>query len=84
MIPIVQQLGARGADVEPLWWSLAMGADLGGNGTIIGASANVVIASLAARAGHPVSFGRFLRYGVATVALSLAIATVYLFVRYLI
>ncbi len=83
VIPIIQQLGERGADVEPLWWSLAMGADLGGNGTIIGASANVVIASLAARAGHEITFRRFLRYGVLTVLMSLVIATFYLFVRYL-
>jgi Na+/H+ antiporter NhaD/arsenite permease-like protein len=61
-----------------------MGADLGGNGTVIGASANVVIVSLAARAGHSITFGGFLRYGIPVVALSLVVATVYLVVRYLI
>jgi Na+/H+ antiporter NhaD/arsenite permease-like protein len=83
VIPIIQDLQGRGVDVEPLWWSLAMGADLGGNATIIGASANVVIASLAARAGHRLTFIGFMRYGVPMVALSLAVATIYLVVRYL-
>ncbi len=84
VIPVVQQLGEQGVELEPLWWSLALGADLGGNATIIGASANVIIANLAARAGHPISFGQFLRYGVVTVVGSLLIATAYVYLRYLI
>jgi len=83
MIPVVEGLGERGVDVGPLWWSLALGADLGGNATIIGASANVIIASLAGRAGQPITFRRFLPYGVATVVLSLVIASVYVWLRYL-
>ena len=83
VIPLVQQLGERGVPIDPLWWSLALGADLGGNATIIGASANVIIANLAARAGHPISFGRFLRYGVVTVVVSLAISSLYVWLRYL-
>jgi Na+/H+ antiporter NhaD/arsenite permease-like protein len=57
---------------------------MGGNATIIGASANVIIASLAGRAGHPISFRAFLRYGVAVVVMSLAICSLYLYLRYLI
>ena len=83
MIPVVQQLGASGMDVGPLWWSLALSADLGGNATIIGASANIVIVNLAARAGQPIGFRRFLPYGVATVVLSLAISSLYVWLRYL-
>jgi Na+/H+ antiporter NhaD/arsenite permease-like protein len=83
VIPIVQGLGARGVEVEPLWWALAMGASFGGNATLIGASANVVIVSMAARAGHHISFRAFLRYGVATILVSLLVSTVYLVVRYL-
>jgi Na+/H+ antiporter NhaD/arsenite permease-like protein len=83
MIPVVEGLAERGVEVGPLWWSLALGADLGGNATIIGASANVIIASLAARAGQPISFRRFLPYGVATVVLSLAISSLYVWLRYL-
>jgi Na+/H+ antiporter NhaD/arsenite permease-like protein len=83
LIPVVQQLAERGMDPEPLWWSLALGADFGGNATIIGASANVIIVSLASRAGHSIGFRPFLRYGVPTVVVSLMISTVYLWARYL-
>ena len=83
VIPIVHDLGARGMATEPLWWSLALGASLGGNATIIGASANVVIASLAERGGHPISFTHFLRYGAIVVLVSLAISSVYVWLRYL-
>ncbi|HEU0236973.1 MAG TPA: ArsB/NhaD family transporter [Candidatus Limnocylindrales bacterium] len=83
MIPVVRELGAQGLAVEPLWWSLALGACLGGNATIIGASANVVVANLAGRAGHPITFRGFLPYGLVVVVESLAISTVYLWVRFL-
>ncbi len=67
------------ADLEPLWWSLALGACLGGNATIVGASANVVVANMAGRAGHPISFVAFLRYGLLVTFVSLAMSTVYLY-----
>jgi Na+/H+ antiporter NhaD/arsenite permease-like protein len=82
-IPIVQRLGEGGHDIEVLWWALAFGACLGGNLTIVGASANVVVSNLAARADNPIRFFAFLKYGAATVAASLAITTVYLWARYL-
>ena len=84
MIPVVRELGSSGLPVEPLWWSLALGACLGGNFTIVGASANVVVANLAGRAGHPISFRLFFRYGVIVSTLSLVIASGYVYVRYLI
>jgi Na+/H+ antiporter NhaD/arsenite permease-like protein len=84
MIPVVQELGSSGLPVEPLWWSLALGACLGGNFTIVGASANVVVANLAGRAGHPISFRLFFRYGVTVSILSLVIASGYVYIRYLI
>jgi Na+/H+ antiporter NhaD/arsenite permease-like protein len=83
MIPVVERLGASGMPVEPLWWALALGACFGGNATIVGASANVVVANVGARAGHPIHFGTFLRYGAAVTVMSLAVATVYVFIRYL-
>jgi Na+/H+ antiporter NhaD/arsenite permease-like protein len=83
MIPVVQELGASGMPIEPLWWSLALGACLGGNATIVGASANVVVANLAGRAGEPITFVAFMRYGVPVTAMSLGIATVYVYLRYL-
>ena len=82
-IPIVQQLADTGLEAEPMWWALALGACLGGNLTIVGASANIVVANLAARDGHPITFMQFFRYGLGVVAASLAISTVYLWVRYL-
>ncbi len=84
MIPLVERLAEQGLAIEPLWWSLALGACLGGNATIVGASANVVVANMAARAGHPIPFGLFLRYGAVIVLESLLVATVYLLVRYLV
>lgn len=83
MIPVVQQLGASGLEIEPLWWALALGACLGGNATLVGASANVVAANAAARAGHPISFGQFLRIGGLVALISLAISSAYVWVRYL-
>ncbi len=83
MIPVVKELGAAGLPIEPLWWSLALGACLGGNATIVGASANVVVAGLGGRAGHPITFGTFVRYGVVVAVISLVMSTGYLYVRYL-
>jgi Na+/H+ antiporter NhaD/arsenite permease-like protein len=83
MIPVVRELGASGMPIDPLWWALALGACLGGNATIVGASANVVVANLAGRAGNPISFFAFLRYGVTVTVMSLGIATVYVYARYL-
>lgn len=62
MIPLIQSLGHSGMNTEPLWWALALGADLGGNFTLVGASANVVVASLAERNGHKISFIQFSKY----------------------
>ena len=83
MIPVVQGLGAEGLPIEPLWWALALGACLGGNATIIGASANVVVVNLAGRAGHPITFRAFLPYGVVVAVESLIISSVYLWLRFL-
>ena len=82
-IPIVQELIDSGLGSDVLWWALALGACLGGNLTIVGASANIVVANLAQRDGHPITFWLFFRYGAAVVALSLVVSTLYLWVRYL-
>lgn len=83
MIPVVQGLGTAGVPIEPLWWALALGACLGGNATIVGASANVVVGNLASRSGSPISFGLFVRYGIPVTAMSLIVATAYVYLRYL-
>ena len=83
-IPIIDRLAAGGLQAEPMWWALSLGACLGGNMTIVGASANVVVANMAAREGHAITFWQFLRYGTAVVIVSMLISTVYLYVRYLV
>ena len=82
MIPVVENLG-QSMPVGPLWWSLALGACLGGNSTLVGAAANVVVANLAVKSGQPISFGLFLRYGVIVTFMSLVLASLYVWVRYL-
>lgn len=67
----------------PLWWALSLGACLGGNMTIIGAAANVIVSENAYKEGHPISFMRFLKYGVIVVAISLIVSTFYIYLRYL-
>lgn len=67
----------------PLWWCLSLGACLGGNMTIIGAAANVVVSEQAAKDGHPIAFLRFMKYGVVTVLISLLISSVYVYFKYL-
>ena len=69
-------------DLMPLWWSLALGACLGGNGTAIGASANVIIVGMAEKAGRPISFLKFMLYGMPLMVESVIISTVYVWLRY--
>ncbi|MGH2418801.1 MAG: SLC13 family permease [Candidatus Limnocylindria bacterium] len=83
MIPVVEQL-AEGQPNDAIWWALAIGADLGGNATVIGASANVILAGMAEREGHPIGFGQFLRYGLPVTVGTMLIATAYVWLRYLI
>jgi Na+/H+ antiporter NhaD/arsenite permease-like protein len=82
-IPVVERLIDAGLPATPLWWSLALGACLGGNLTLIGAAANVVVANQAAQSGYRIGFFQFLRYGAPVAFASLAIATVYVWIVYL-
>ena len=85
MSPVVDHLvrgnGPLGGQ-NGLWWALVLGADLGGNATAIGASANVVVAGIAKRSGHPISFWEFTKYGSLVAVVTLGIATPYLLLRY--
>mgnify|MGYP004704900279 CR=1 FL=1 len=81
LIEIEKAMGANYA--YPLWWALSLGACLGGNMTIIGAAANVIVSENANKEGHPIAFMRFLKYGVCVVAISLLISTAYLYLRFL-
>jgi Na+/H+ antiporter NhaD/arsenite permease-like protein len=83
MIPVVAQL-SEGQPNDAIWWALAIGADLGGNATLIGASANVILAGMSEREGHPITFSQYLRFGVPVTLGTMVIATVYLWIRFLV
>ncbi|MBR3182035.1 MAG: ArsB/NhaD family transporter [Eggerthellaceae bacterium] len=78
MIPIIAVMQSQGVDVAPLWWALSLGACLGGNGTLVGASANVVLSSIANREGYPISFMSFTKVGFPIMIITIIVATVYM------
>ena len=85
MIPMIKSMEASvgGREVMmPVWWALSLGACFGGNGTLIGASANVVVAGMAMREGHPIKFLGFLIWSIPVMLLSVAIANIFLFLEY--
>jgi Na+/H+ antiporter NhaD/arsenite permease-like protein len=85
MIPVIMEFKEYGIqNLDPLWWALALGSCLGGNATLIGASANVIVAGMATKSNNHFSFIQFFLIGFPVVIISLVIATVYLFLRYLI
>lgn len=84
MIPLIKSMGQLGGmDIGPLWWALSLGACLGGNGTLIGASANVVVAGLAEEQGHHISFKKYFKLGFPIMLVSIIISTFYLYIFYL-
>ena len=81
---LVEIQKAIGVDYTyPLWWALSLGACLGGNMTIIGAAANVIVSENAAKEGHPIGFIQFMKYGVPVVLISLLISSVYVYFKFL-
>ena len=84
MAPVVAELAAaEDADSsQVLWWSLALGADLGGNATAVGASANVVVLGIAERSGNRISFWEFTKYGLIVAVVTIAFCVPYLWLRY--
>jgi Na+/H+ antiporter NhaD/arsenite permease-like protein len=89
MIPLIKDMAAGmglspdSAQIEVLWWALSLGACLGGNGTLIGASANVIVAGIASREGHGFSYMDFLKIGAPLTIIALLLSHAYLFFRYL-
>ena len=84
LIPLIQDMGQMGlTNLDPLWWSLALGACLGGNGTLIGASANVVVASMSAQRGRPISFIGFMKIALPIMTFTIIISNIYIYIRYL-
>lgn len=84
-VPIVEDMvaatSASGAD-SPLWWAFVFGADLGGNATAVAAGANVVVLGIAAKAGEPISFWHFTKYGILVTLVTLVVAWVWVYLRY--
>ncbi len=87
MIPVVAEMsleiGAPAGSDNPLWWALVLGTGLGANLTIVGAAANVFVVNMARRAGYKISFVAYLKYGALVTAFSVAVAALYLWLRYL-
>ena len=83
MVPLIQELGHT-VNVEPLIWALALGANFGGNATVVGASANVVVASMSEARGYPITFASYLKYGVPATLITMVVATVDIWLRYLV
>ena len=84
MIPLIQDMGKHlgNQTIQPLWWALSLGACLGGNGTLIGASANVIVSNMASKSGNKISFLEFLKYGVPITLFTLLISYFYILFRY--
>ena len=85
MIPLILSMGKMtGMDITPLWWALSLGACLGGNGTAIGASANVVAIGMADREGYRITFGHYFKIAFPVMLITIVISTVYIYFVYLI
>ena len=82
MLPILLSMEATGMDVTPLWWAVSLGACLGGNGSLIGASANVVLSDISRKNGHPITFAQFTKIGFPIMMLTVVISAVYLVIRF--
>ena len=82
LIPIVQTMEAAGLDVMPYWWAISLGACIGGIGTLIGASANVVLSGISKNNGHPITFGQYFKIGFPMMILSIIVCSVFLLIRF--
>ena len=82
LIPLILTMQTQGMDVMPLWWATSLGACLGGNGTLIGASANVVLASVGQKHGYPITFKDYLKVGFPIMIFTVIISTIYLTIKF--
>lgn len=82
LTPLILTMQSSGVDVTPLWWAVSLGACLGGNGTLIGASANVVLSGISNRHGFPITFASYFKVGFPLMLVSVAISTVFLLLRF--
>lgn len=82
MIPLILTMENSGMNVVPLWWALSLGACLGGNGTLIGASANVVLSGISKKNGYPITFSYYLKRGFPLMIISIVISTIVLYLKF--
>ena len=82
LIPLIITMGKSGMDIAPLWWALSLGACLGGNGTLVAASANVVLSGISKRDGHEITFGSYFKIGFPLMIMSIIVSTAYLVIMY--
>lgn len=82
LIPLILTMESQGMNVMPLWWATSLGACLGGNGTLIGASANVVLANIGEKHGYDISFNKYFKLGFPVMLLTVFISTIYLLLKY--
>ena len=82
LIPLVIALGESGVDIEPLWWAISLGACFGGNGTLIGASANVVLSGISNKHGYPITFKDYTKVGFPVMIMTVVLSTIFLLVKY--
>ncbi len=82
MIPLILTMQSSGMNVTPLWWALSLGSCLGGNGSLIGASANVVLSGISKKNGYPITFGYYLKRGFPLMIVSICVATVFLLLKF--
>ena len=82
LIPLVIARGESGVDIEPLWWAISLGACFGGNGTLIGASANVVLSGISNKHGYPITFKDYTKVGFPVMIMTVVLSTIFLLVKY--
>ncbi|SCI76089.1 Arsenic efflux pump protein [uncultured Clostridium sp.] len=82
LIPLILTMQSQGVDVTPIWWATSLGACLGGNGTLIGASANIVLSNIGQKNGYPITFKEYFKIGFPLMILSIIISTIYLVIRF--
>ena len=82
LIPLIMAMGKSGIYITPLWWTISLGACLGGNGTLIGASANVLLSTISTKHGFPITFKSYMKVGFPVMILTIFISTIYLLLRF--
>ncbi len=82
LIPLVTALGESGIDIEPLWWAISLGACFGGNGTLIGASANVVLSGISNKHGYPITFATYTKVGFPVMIMTVVLSTIFLLLKF--